>query len=693
MWKSARVGPATCRWSITSPCSLRSGLWRSIASRSRALPAASASTLSSACPKRGMPALNDWMGTPSRRPLPAMVKPSASKRMSASTCSMAGHSGWNFSLPPCMRASTRNLPAPARPLSVRNGQSSRSPLTTACTSRKVPPRSAALSQSTVVFDIRWWTQNPGAIETGASPISTARSSRGRVPSSWKPMPPRAFTPSCSPRIASPGVRTVQPPPSRQATTSPSRLTSCTTPNPAGQSKAAVARGSRLRRTPSASPCSTASMPRMPGLLPTGAKCRPRRRASTRRGPPRTPAMSTSSSTAPAADACSHCRSPGGTRSLKASKASNGVASIFCARRPNCWPPATAMPSSTCRCSPSPIRSRAACACHWRMLPAQRASRLTLPNSTTGTRAAPGTAAPRSTTPSSPASACTPTTRFACKSAQPCTRPRPETSPMPATCRVSANWRKSTLRAPAYTRPSPLARSKSSAMANGVASMRAHACAPTRMRGPSTRMRRSMRGRVMSSSNSGAFTCRRACDTCNSPNRSRVVNGSPPACCCPGRPRTLQRPAGSRCRVRSNPRTRSSVNERPGSRPAYCATSISASPMRSGLASSPMRRLSSRSNGPRRVHSVSTASNATGRCARALSQRAISSGWRSATGSNWLAMPLATAISTSDPARAYRAPRRNRRQRRRGGMAWAWDSVNGVHRGKPADQSSTTSNCS
>ena len=162
------------------------------------------------------------------------------------------------------------------------------------------------------------------------------------------------------------------------------------------------------------------------------------------------------------------------------------------------------------------------------------------------------------------------------------------------------------------------------------------------------MRRSIRGSSMSICSSGAVTRSRACETCNSPSRPRVSNGSPPACC-PGSPRTLQRPPASRCRTRSSPRTRSSVNERPGSRPAYCATRISASPIRSASAPAPIRRLSSRSSGPRRVHSVCTASNATGRCARALSQRAISSGWRSATGSSWLARPLPSAISTSAAA--------------------------------------------
>ena len=205
------------------------------------------------------------------------------------------------------------------------------------------------------------------------------------------------------------------------------------------------------------------------------------------------------------------------------------------------------------------------------------------------------------------------------------------------------------------------------MVNGVAPSRSQALAPPRMRGPSTRMRRSMRGRRVSMCSSGASTRRRACETCSSPRRSRVANGSPPCCCWPGSPRTLQRPAASRCRVRSRPRTRSSVKERPGNRPAYCATSTSASPMRSGLASSPTRRLSSRSSGPRRVHSVSTWSKATLRCARALSQSAIFCGCRSASGSNWLPMPLPIASSTSNAASAYHAPRRHRRRRRRSGV--------------------------
>ena len=448
MWKSALAGPATCRLSITSPCSLCSGLCRSIARNALASPAAFASTLSSARPKRGMPALNALIGTPPKRPEPAMVKPSASKRMSPSTCSIAGQSGWNLSLPPSIRASMRNLPAPARPGSLRNGQSSRSPATTAWMSRRVPPCSAASSHCTVDFGIRWWIQKPCAADTRASPMSAAMSRCGRPPSLGKPMPPRAFAFRSLPAMARPGVRTVQPAPSRQSTASPSRANSWTTPKPAGQSNATCAFGSKRRRRPSASPSKSPSTPRMPGAVPTGAKCSPRMRALACSGPPRAPRTSTSSSTAPAAESCSQRRRFGVAASVNASSDNSGAASMRCARNPNCPPPTTASPSSTCSPSPLPMRRRAASARHCRTLPRQRASSCSCPSTWVGAASPACIDAPRRATSLSAASACRATTRPPSSSPQVCTRPRPEVGVMPASANLPATSRRSALRVPA-----------------------------------------------------------------------------------------------------------------------------------------------------------------------------------------------------------------------------------------------------
>ena len=300
MRKRACAGPDARRLSRTSRCSLCSGLPRNRVRKLPASPAAAASTCSSALPKRAIPALSALTGTPARLALPLTVNPSATKLRSASMRCAAGQSGWNFTVPSAICASARNTPAPARPGSLRNGQSSRSPATTAWTLRRVPPCSAASSHCTVAFGIRWWIQKPCAADTGTSPMSTARSRCGRLPSPSKPMPPRACNRRGSPSMASPGVRTVQPLPSRHSTASPSSVNACTTPNPAGQSNATCASRSKRSRSPSWSACSQPLTPRMPGACPTGSKRKPSRRALARSRPPRSPASTRSCTSAPGA---------------------------------------------------------------------------------------------------------------------------------------------------------------------------------------------------------------------------------------------------------------------------------------------------------------------------------------------------------------------------------------------------------
>ena len=67
---------------------------------------------------------------------------------------------------------------------------------------------------------------------------------------------------------------------------------------------------------------------------------------------------------------------------------------------------------------------------------------------------------------------------------------------------------------------------------------------------------------------GAMTASLPPITCSSPRPSSAASGSPPGCCWPGRPRTLQRPSSARSIASTRLRSRSSVNERPGNRPAY-----------------------------------------------------------------------------------------------------------------------------
>ena len=232
-----------------------------------------------------------------------------------------------------MRASTRNLPAPALPSWARNGQSSRSPAITACTSRRVPPCSAAFTQSAVDFRLAWRTQIWRANSTGASLMATATSSRGRLPSPGKPIPPRALMRTCSPTMARPGVRTFQASPSRHASRSPSSVNARGAPRPLDQSSVADELGSNRSLSASASPCTVASRPRIPGVRPTAANCTSRRRAPTCTAPPRVPDTRRSSTVAPALAASNQVRTLGDSASLSAAKPSNGVASMRSARTP------------------------------------------------------------------------------------------------------------------------------------------------------------------------------------------------------------------------------------------------------------------------------------------------------------------------------------------------------------------------
>ncbi len=221
--------------------------------------------------------------------------------------------------------------------------------------------------------------------------------------------------------------------------------------------------------------------------------------------------------------------------------------------------------------------------------------------------------------------------------------------MPPAASNGAQARKSIGSAPTQAWPLPRWRSRSSTAVSGNASVCAQARTPTRRRSPSTRRRRSIRGRVASTPSAGACTPRRPPITCSSPSRRNASSGSPPARDC-GRPRTDQRPSAACCRSSARPRRRSSVSERPGNRPLYIDTSTSASPMAKPWPA-PMRRPFNCSNGPRRVQVVSRRSKRTGCPARALSQAAILSGWRSASGSSWLRVPTSRASPTRPTAHA------------------------------------------
>ena len=227
-----------------------------------------------------------------------------------------------------------------------------------------------------------------------------------------------------------------------------------------------------------------------------------------------------------------------------------------------------------------------------------------PKSCCGRAATADAAAPSRRTASSNVSTVTLVMRWPRRSAQADNRPLPETGAMPA-MRSDDHADRSARFNAAHARPSPRRRSKSSTPSSGDAPGRIHARVATRTRSPSTRRRRSTRGSVVSMPIDGAITDSLPPTTCSSPRPSSDDSGSAPARCCPGSPRTCQRPSSLRSRVRSTPRRRSSVNERPGSRPAYCDTRISASPIGTASLPSPMRRPSTRSSGPRRVHSVST----------------------------------------------------------------------------------------
>ena len=217
-------------------------------------------------------------------------------------------------------------------------------------------------------------------------------------------------------------------------------------------------------------------------------------------------------------------------------------------------------------------------------------------------------------------------------AQASARPRPSTMVTPFTCNSDDHEDRSASFADAYSRPLPLARSKSSTKSTGEPSRRLRARSPLRTRSPSTCRRRSTSGITVSIFSDGAEMPSRASITCSSPRPSSARSGSPPWAC-PGNPRTCQRPSSARSSVSARLRTRSSVKERPGNRPAYCETRISAAPMATASLPAPTRKPSSRSSGPRLVHSVSRVSNCTGRPARALSHSAMRSGCRSASGSS------------------------------------------------------------
>ncbi|MCW0425832.1 hypothetical protein NB723_004020 [Xanthomonas sacchari] len=122
-------------------------------------------------------------------PRPCTSKPLPMKATLASTFSTAGQSCWKRTL-----ASSSRAVASKRPLWSANGQSSRSPETSAWPSRRRPPCSAASSQSVAALLILEWTQNFFAATTGASCRSAARSIHGREPSSWKRSPPRTSAP-------------------------------------------------------------------------------------------------------------------------------------------------------------------------------------------------------------------------------------------------------------------------------------------------------------------------------------------------------------------------------------------------------------------------------------------------------------------------------------------------------------------
>ena len=430
---------------------------------------------------------------------------------------------------------------------------------------------------------------------------------------------------------------------------PRNFTSCSTPKPRGQVKRTVRAGSGTNTIPSASPSTSPPSPVSAGPPSFEAKPKSSMRPCARNAPPCAPAISTACRRACGRAVASHVRSPGANRSLSAATASSGPASTASARTAMRRPPASSRPSSDCAFAPAPTRSFGASTRQPPSTSPQRARPSTRPRS--AEVAAPfASGAPSRRMPSIATDAVTATTRCACRSSQVSARPCPRARRTPAMRNSGDHAAKSARFAAMYARPSPLPRRKSRVPSSGAASLRIVARTPARTRSPLTCRRRSTRGRIASTPSAGAITRSFAPTSCSSPRRSKVANGSPP-CFSPGKPRTCQLPSACRSRVRSRPRTRNSVNERPGSRPAYCDTRISASPISSACAPEPTRRRSRRSSGPRRVHSVSTLSNATGRPARALSHAAMRSGWRSANGSNWLIAPAPNAIATSNAATA------------------------------------------
>ena len=235
---------------------------------SPASPVARASTDSSAWPKRGMPAFSTGMDTP-RRPAPTRVKPSAWKRSAASTSSAAGQSRWNFSKPSSIRASMRNRPAPAalrrvseRPVAQVAGDDRVHVAQASALQRGgVQPGDGRLRHEVVDPEARRRLDRRFA-DVGGDVQARARRRR-------KPIPPRASTFRSRPSMASPGVCTVQPSASCQATASPSRVNAWTTPKPAANRRPPPP-GSNRSRMPLASATRSPDTPRMPGC------CRPAR---------------------------------------------------------------------------------------------------------------------------------------------------------------------------------------------------------------------------------------------------------------------------------------------------------------------------------------------------------------------------------------------------------------------------------